>query len=966
MINFSKFAESLFPIISEGVNTANFTRELFTNITRYTDGDESEKNPVSEAQIPTLKAYYNGTRQISLLARKINKYLDIYKFAEYIDTANEDAKANICDVLISYCPDIDQSNVSIKCAELFQSIILNSATGKPNNSLSGCKSHLDSNQHQELINKISNAVSKSVNCQSKKASSIFKKHTPAKEFVNREKPREIFRNAIDACPSLYKNVIMYNGIGGIGKSSLIKNLKEYLIANNVPYSSIDFDDPSLRSCFNSLISLEKNLNRVFQHFDIAASIYFYKKNPNFSYKDNGLPNEIAQLISKDFIQDGNYFDVVNNFYKDYALSLNLNSEIKEELQQLEFLSPNEIEKKLTQFFAYDLINYLESENIEKYVMFFDTYELLWPNGKNETNKLSTDSWLRALVSDLNNILFVISGREELLWSLDSQFPSDKIKSIQLEMLSYDYAKRFLESCQITDCDIQERIITSSNGYPYYLDLCVDTYYKLSNNGSVITIDSFGSGFQEIQELFFRSLTTPEVETLKVLSIPRFYDFEIFKYLINEFNTGYPISNIHNFNAFSFIKVETDSKNIIHALMRNEISIQLPGVYKKDIHNSMIAFYNMKLESSKLEIDQIRFYFSELLFHLKSSKSSLECTSYIEEKYIPLIKRFQVSGETKYILDNFEDLFIKSKDSIGGTSFFSIMIDMIHLSGRYMDAVSIIDYYLNEFNIKDIATNSYRLNLFIRKIHHEMFYMSTEKLEADIQKILENIDQDSFTEQYCETLFMLGAHICLPAADYKQSGKCLKAMMNFASKNKFYGLLCRGLRKYSELLCAQKKFDAAEKICLTGLRISKFHKLSRYEFYLHCVLGEIKRLTGDTNSALEIFNKQMPVAKSLGITGWIAHVHMSLGNCYADQNKFDLAFDSYNSAKEIYSSINQIWGLLNVDIALCRAHLLTGDKLEPGALINLKLGAEKYGYNVLVQNINFLNCGDLRKIQFEYL
>ena len=44
--------------------------------------------------------------------------------------------------------------------------------------------------------------------------------------MDREAPRKAFYDAINGQTPFHQNVMMYYGIGGIGKSSLIKKLKE--------------------------------------------------------------------------------------------------------------------------------------------------------------------------------------------------------------------------------------------------------------------------------------------------------------------------------------------------------------------------------------------------------------------------------------------------------------------------------------------------------------------------------------------------------------------------------------------------------------------------------------------------------------------------------------------------------------------------------------------------------------------
>lgn len=70
---FSNFAQVLYSVLAEGRSFAQFTRNLFLNITDYSD---SEENPIEDAEDGTLKAYYTGKNGISRFAKKINSHLD--------------------------------------------------------------------------------------------------------------------------------------------------------------------------------------------------------------------------------------------------------------------------------------------------------------------------------------------------------------------------------------------------------------------------------------------------------------------------------------------------------------------------------------------------------------------------------------------------------------------------------------------------------------------------------------------------------------------------------------------------------------------------------------------------------------------------------------------------------------------------------------------------------------------------
>lgn len=979
-MDFSSFAQLLFPFCGDGKKKSDFIITLIENIMEepsneedITKAENDEYNPLAVLQADALNRIYNGSRRItSRNASIILGRLDKERFSDYISMLTTDAMQSLCSALENHNVSANHFDIGKICAELLEEILRQGAAGKKNASYDlTVKSTLkvgggsESGTTTPIVKKPHTPMN---------LSSFFKSHVPAKEFINREVPRKLFYDILGSKPPFNKNVLMYYGIGGIGKSSLIMNLKEYTRQKEVMFASVDFDDPALRSPYKALISLEKKIGTTFPHFDIAVTLCFIKRNPEFSFHDSGLPNEMSQKVLE-LLQSPQNVALYNmssgltaRIYNEYTEYFGLDKAIQEQLAALEERSAADIEDQLPIFFAVDLFRHMAIEGLDKCVLFFDTYELLWEEGRGEENKLRNDAWIRMMagMDRLDNILFVLSGRERLQWELDSKMWLDKIQLVPLDVLAPEFAKHYLSLCKIEDEIIQDSIIKASNGHPYYLDLCVDTYYKLKNSNKAITPDFFEGGFQEIQERFFRSLAKNEVTALRALSVPRFYDYEIFEMLNRRFHTGYSMTNFDNFNAFSFIKHESSSKYIIHMLMRDEIKKHIKHDLRNSIDNCMINYYKEKLTPEKIPVDDIRFYFSELLYHLETSESQEQMLARIEAEYIDIIKRLQISGETKYLLEQFLELFNSKRSLLGGTEFFAAMTDMIHLSGEYKEAVELITEYLSEFQIDEIANDGYRLKLYIRRIHHQMFYVPLQKLHDDLEVIIDLVDQEKHVEQYCEMLFMLGAHIYLPMGDFGKAGHYLQQTNTIAKDNGLSGLLCRGMRKQAEIYCANGQYDLAENICNAALHIATDKALWRYAFYLRCILGEIKRLTGKADEALVVFNEVMPTAISLGIKGWIGHVHLALGNCYTDLSLFDSAIKNYDEARNIYLEIEQRWGELNLETAYQRAMLISTGSTDNEELQRLKTESDELGYNVLSEKIQCLIAGDKSIIRFEYL
>src|SRR5690606_3271723 len=255
-----------------------------------------------------------------------------------------------------------------------------------------------------------------------------RRYFATKTFTDRELPREVFfnhLNSINQRPSHTEeyDVIVYYGVGGIGKTSLQKQLKLELsdYDSHALYTSIDFRDTAFHSPARALLELVREIKYqkkiTFPHFELAYSLYFYKRNPDTTYNEKKFrfANELSILRNIIGTLDGlgiagSLTGIVGKLY-DSGKRWNLKKEVKEQLIELENCSIQEIEERLIAFFAYDIQQAIEKYNIKNTVIFLDTFEALWASVTNKITVHSKDKWVRELIGSLPNVLFVICGIE---------------------------------------------------------------------------------------------------------------------------------------------------------------------------------------------------------------------------------------------------------------------------------------------------------------------------------------------------------------------------------------------------------------------------------------------------------------------------------------------------------------------------------------------------------------------------
>ena len=504
----------------------------------------------------------------------------------------------------------------------------------------------------------------------------------ARPFVDREE----FIAPVDAAlkePQRTKPlVLVYFGGAGIGKSRLRRELTKQMAAEpGVLTATLDFAIPVYRQPDAALFFLRKAIREAYQatfpSFDLAYAVYWQKAHPETALGDDVKPLLESGSLLPQLVDDSGKLPLIGLIPKVSALvgsrqhvvdrvgpasdllSTTYYSDWWErrgerELEDLPQMEPGEIVERLPKLWASDLKDFLQRESRESgigsgpagtdsplstshsrsAVLFFDTYEQLWGTGDGGQeavdSRQKTDEWVRELVKQLPEALWIICGRQKLRWEEVDPDWSKALSQHQLGALPDPAARRFLESCDITDGQIQDGIVKGSQGVPHYLDLAVDTVQ--SARRKVRDAKFRGGSPEELVAEFTQQLDKPEVETLQVLSAPRFWYYGLFENLMTKYQTGYPLTGYEDLSRFSFV---TDGAapgtRTMHELMREALQEHQAPELRKRVHLFLHELYAKQLEGLGVKniTEKHKAALTEAFYHGRQAKSAEELWSWLE-------------------------------------------------------------------------------------------------------------------------------------------------------------------------------------------------------------------------------------------------------------------------------------------------------------------------------------------------
>ncbi|MFG2248180.1 hypothetical protein [Spirillospora sp. NPDC048823] len=402
-------------------------------------------------------------------------------------------------------------------------------------------------------------------------------------FVDREAVMAAFAELLGTrlgSPCVF-NVV---GVGGIGKSRLLQELKQRS-AETHRTATIDLQVPAMRQQEDALAVLRVELGRQgvrFDRFDIAYAVLWQRLHPHLRLSSKELPFvDESEALSQ--ILDGaagvpvfgtgvGLLRLLGKATSGRRQRQRIKSD--DTLRQLDDLTNAELADAVTYLFAEDL----RDGSDRPYIIFVDAYEALVPAPAPSGHALTQDVWLRDLIAQLDRGLVVMASREPLSWAAHDPAWNEAIHHQRVDGLPMPARLELLADGGITDHVARQAIATASQGVPFYLHLAVDTRTTARQAAAVSS--------EEILQRFLAHVAPDEIRTLELLSVARIFDYEIFQAVADAFDLPRHRVAWESLTAYSFVYPAGAHGRRLHQLMRAALHARLSQDTVRDVHASL--------------------------------------------------------------------------------------------------------------------------------------------------------------------------------------------------------------------------------------------------------------------------------------------------------------------------------------------------------------------------------------------
>lgn len=436
--------------------------------------------------------------------------------------------------------------------------------------------------------------------------------------------RDTFCTQIDSAykhiisDSTYFKIICFHGMGGIGKSRLVKeNLKNMCVSSAKPLS-INLEITRRDDLLDILIKFRKALPRKYFYplFDYAMLLLWNNLNVSqlneefLSFTKSNVTEYLKTILDVGIgIKTGMPIaSIIDLFFKSYNKIKDLynNHLLNKILNDINNMQTYELLNNLPILLGIDIHKAFLNKPL---ILVIDAFKNYSPNISD------TNSWLISLITNINYGLFIVTSREEIMWpnELKKYVDSRDMTKLPVDEVREELLKEFREYPKLVN-----NIIETTDCIPIYLDLAVNASLTIGKK-TLSQNKFFFKNKEDIIHQFLAHLKEDEQEVIIVLSIVQIFDQQIFEHLVYDLHLQISYLKFETIRNRSLIRnVENDNYFFkTHDIVSDNISAITSKYEKKRILKSYLTYIHMRVNNLYSDIQTNMLFKHILTLYIKN-------------------------------------------------------------------------------------------------------------------------------------------------------------------------------------------------------------------------------------------------------------------------------------------------------------------------------------------------------------
>lgn len=621
-------------------------------------------------------------------------------------------------------------------------------------------------------------------------------------FTDRDEPRHAFWELYNSIEQGEYIAIGYYGVGGIGKSTLLKKIGEEIdqkvLGGKGPLDHIlfSFEGYATKEEFLFVLSRQMmlcNKGLIFPLFDEALTKIYKDTNKDIeklqkdvveSFAKNPVVN-IALSVVGDIVPGSgtatNLLERVASFASGKMTKHERESGKSAEIyKRIAHTDYKDLTRDLHEFFIYDAGEVM-SKRTRPLVIMLDAYEKYVDILKDVEMSMGKDNWIHSVEKRLVNIpntLWVVAGREKIEWKEDVLPPENLHK---VGDLSVEDAKKYFEKAKVDDTLLAKYLCDLCKGTPVYMDMCVNTYHEVKKKKVPVESD-FGKDTSDLARRYLDSMDKDTRRLLELISwLPDVWTKSMVIDTAKQVNYESYLPELNVILKLSLIEPVRNGYKL-HQVCREAARKVCDNV--EDIQRAIVVYAEKQLLDPETKEDKWQLLNS--LFDILQYVDGVSLSEGEWDTILDILKE-----KRKYCADYYEceklsqkiESYVKKTNPAARIKVrcINIRISDFNSLGRYVEAFKLANEnytYANEqLTEEDEETLAASLQL-----SNSYFYLKKYEEAMKLDERCYSIRKDVLGEKHPDTLISLNAY----ASSYAALGDTIKS-------NELY-MQCYELRK----------------------------------------------------------------------------------------------------------------------------------------------------------------------------
>lgn len=407
-------------------------------------------------------------------------------------------------------------------------------------------------------------------------------------FTNRYGSFEIFKREFE---KLKKDigafrVISFYGIGGIGKTALLKELHAKYSKEKVQWVLLDLESTVVTSPVEVIYEIyrETGLRDFLLEYTLAL-IWEHRGRSIEDIRNRIVSTDgvLAEVVDVAFgaVETMVGAKTVRRIFESSIDTFHRNfGRNASQVDLVNEATESEREQLLVEFMA----TAIRKQALDGKRFVFSIDSLHWMDKREGffSSHRKSDDWLLALIGGAKIGLWILTSREKLKWAKEMPAWGEFLEEHLLGRLSDEDCEIFLQGVPVVQLDIAEKIKADSRGIPIFLDLSVSLYLSVAESKKDLKLEDFDFDPTQLVKRYLSHLEPSHAYAIEVMSLLDEVDREIALALFRAFNLQVSFRDYRDVcdsmlalpldQNFGDFRIHSDIREtIVRGLSRNEIA-----------------------------------------------------------------------------------------------------------------------------------------------------------------------------------------------------------------------------------------------------------------------------------------------------------------------------------------------------------------------------------------------------------